>query len=413
MNCEIICVGTELLLGEILNTDAQFLARQLSEIGINVYHQTVVGDNYERLKNAVMTALKRCDTVITSGGLGPTPDDITKEVIAECMGEKLTLHEESMRLLTDYFARLNRTMTENNKKQAYLPENNCIALKNNNGTAPGCIIEKNGKTVIMLPGPPKELEPMYLESVKPYLQKKSDKLLYSKVLQIVGIGESAVAQKLEDMMKNMENPTVAPYAKDSGVRLRITARCESEAEGDALIVPVEKKIREILGDCVYGEGDEALPQVVARMLAERKMTVSAAESCTGGMFAQMLTDIAGVSEIFNESVVTYANSAKMKYLGVKSETLDKYSAVSEQTAYEMAEGICKNTGADVGVGITGIAGPSGATEQKKVGLVYVGVCVRGNVTVKKLNLNGNRNKIRYAACINAYDAIRKELLKMQ
>ncbi len=413
MNAEIISVGTELLLGEILNTDAQFLSQQLSEIGINVYHQTVVGDNYERLKNAVMTAIQRCDIVIASGGLGPTPDDITKEVIAECMGEKLVLHKESMNLLTDYFARLNRTMTENNKKQAYLPENNCVVLKNNNGTAPGCIIEKNGKTVIMLPGPPKELKPMYLESVKPYLQKKSDKILYSKVLQIVGIGESAVAQKLKDMMENMENPTVAPYAKDVGVRLRITARCKNEAEGGALIASVEKEIRELLGDYVYGEGEQTLPQVVAKMLSDRKMTISAAESCTGGMFAQLLTDIAGVSEIFNESVVTYANEAKMKYLGVRSETLDKYSAVSEQTAYEMAEGICKMTGADVGVGITGIAGPDGGSEQKPVGLVYAGVCVRGKVTVKKLNLSGSRNKIRYAACINVYDIIRKELMNLR
>lgn len=411
MNAELISVGTELLLGEILNTDAQFLSEQLSEIGINVYHQTVVGDNHDRLYNAVMSALERSDIVIASGGLGPTPDDITKEVLAECMEEKLVLHEESLADITEYFNKIGHTMVENNKKQAYLPEN-CIVLKNNNGTAPGCIIEKNGKIVVMLPGPPKELKPMYLESVKPYLQGKSDTLLYSKVLQIIGIGESAVAQKLEDMMNNMTNPTVAPYAKDVGVRLRITASCKNETEGKLLIAPVEEKIREILGICVYGEGEETLPEATAKMLVERKMTISSAESCTGGMFAQMLTDIAGVSSIFNESVVTYANEAKMEYLGVRKDTLDKYGAVSEQTAYEMAEGICRNTGADVGVGITGIAGPDGGSEQKPVGLVYVGVCINGKVTVKRLTLAGNRQKVRYSACINAYDMVRRGILKI-
>ena len=411
MNAEIISVGTELLLGEILNTDAHFLSQELSEIGVDVYHQTVVGDNHDRLYSAVKTALERCDIVIASGGLGPTPDDITKEVLAECMDEKLVLDEESLNDITAYFKKIGHKMVDNNKKQAYLPEH-CTVLKNNHGTAPGCIMEKNGKIVAMLPGPPSELKPMYLDYVKPYLQKKSEEFLYSKVLHIIGIGESAVADKLKDMMEKMTNPTVAPYAKEVGVRLRITAKCKSEDEGEKLIAPIEKKIRDILGDCIYGTGDDTLQETVVKLLMDKNMTVSSAESCTGGMFAEMLTEISGVSQIFNESIVTYANEAKMKYLGVSKETLDKYGAVSEQTAYEMAEGLCSRTGADVGVGITGIAGPDGGTAEKPVGRVYVGVCVRGNVEVKRLTLAGNRHKVRYAACINAYDMVRRALLKL-
>lgn len=411
MNAEIISVGTELLLGEILNTDAHFLAKELSEIGIDVYHQTVVGDNHDRLYNAVKTALDRSDIVIASGGLGPTPDDITKEVLAECMDEELVLDEKSLNDIQEYFRKIGRKMVESNKKQAYLPEN-CIIMKNNHGTAPGCIIDKNGKIVIMLPGPPSELKPMYYESVKPYLKSKSEKMLYSKVLQIIGAGESSVAEKLKDMMENMTNPTVAPYAKDVGVRLRITAKCSSEEQGKELIAPVEKQIRDILGDCVYAEGDISVPEIAVKMLMDRNMTISAAESCTGGMFAQMLTEISGVSKIFNESFVTYANTAKMKYLGVEEDIIEKYGVVSEEVARQMAVGVCEKTGADVGIGITGIAGPDGGTPDKPVGLVYVGICVNSNVEVKKLTLTGNRHKIRYAVCIYAYDAIRKALLKI-
>ncbi|MCX7715010.1 MAG: competence/damage-inducible protein A [Clostridia bacterium] len=410
MNAEIISVGTELLLGEILNTDAQFLARELSEIGIGVYHQTVVGDNYNRLKAAVETALSRCDIVIASGGLGPTPDDITKEVLAECMGEKLVLDQESLESIRTFFKKIGREMVKMNEKQAYMPEH-CIILKNHHGTAPGCIIEKNGKVVIMLPGPPSELKPMYIESVKPYLQKKSDVLLYSKVLQIFGIGESAVAEKLKDMMENMKNPTLAPYAKDVGVRLRITAMCKDKEEGEAMIAPIEEEIRTLLGDAVYGIGEQTLAEVVVDAIKSKGLVISAAESCTGGMFAQMITDIAGASSILNESIVTYSNEAKIKYLGVKESTLKKFGAVSEQTAREMAEGICRQSGADIGVGITGIAGPDGGSEEKPVGLVYAGICMGGKTIVKKLMLSGNRAKIRYGACLNAFDMIRHEMLK--
>ncbi len=411
MNAEIISVGTELLLGEILNTDAQFLAEQLSLVGIDVYYQTVVGDNRERLAQSVKTALERADIIITSGGLGPTPDDLTKEVLSECMDEKLVMDNESLEYIREYFRSIGGEMSANNEKQAMMPES-CIILKNNNGTAPGCIIEKNGKTAIMLPGPPNELVPMFKESVLPYLKSKSEYILYSRVLQIFGIGESMVASRLEDMMNKYENPTVAPYAKTSGVRLRITAKCRNEEEGRKLIEPVEAQIREVLGDTIYGCGDETMQEALVAELRKKKLTISAAESCTGGTFAGMITDVAGSSEVFNESVVTYANEAKMKYLGVKSETLDKFGAVSENTAEEMAAGIRRNTGADIGIGITGIAGPGGGTPEKPVGLVFVGIASKNGVRVKKLNLKGSREKIRYAVCMNALDMARREALEL-
>lgn len=411
MNAEIISVGTELLLGEILNTDAQFLAEELSQLGIDVYCQTVVGDNRKRLSESIKSALERSDIIITSGGLGPTPDDLTKEVLSECMGEELVMDEESLEYIQNYFKEIGHKMSDNNKKQAMMPKN-AVIMKNNNGTAPGAIIEKNGKTAIMLPGPPNELQPMFKESVLPYLKDKSEYILYSRVLQIFGIGEAMLASKLEDMMNKYENPTVAPYAKTAGVRLRITAKCKSEDEGKKLIEPVEKEIKDILGDVVFGYGEESIQEVLVKFLAEKQLHISAAESCTGGTFTGMITDVAGASGVLNESVVTYANSAKMKYLGVKEETLEKHGAVSEETAYEMAEGIRKASGADIGVGITGIAGPDGGSKEKPVGLVYVGVSSKNGTEVKRLTLKGNREKVRYQACINALDMARRAVLRL-
>lgn len=408
MNAELLSVGTELLLGEILNTDAQYLSSQLSEIGIDVYYQTVVGDNPKRLKNAVELALSRSDIIITSGGLGPTQDDLTKEVLTECMGEELVMHEECLEFVRKYFKKLDKPMAKINEKQAMMPKN-CTIIPNNNGTAPGAIIEKNGKIMIMLPGPPNELKPMYKETVKPYLQNKNDYIFHSKGLQIFGIGESSVAEKLDKMMNEYTNPTVAPYAKTAGVRLRITAKCKDVDEGDKLIAPVEKEIRDILGDYIYGIDEDNLPSVVINQLKNNGYKISAAESCTGGMFAKMVTDVSGSSSVIDESIITYSNNAKMKHLGVSGDTLDKYGAVSKETAYEMANGILNNTDADIGVGITGIAGPSGGSEEKPVGLVYIGVAFKESVEVKEFRLNGNRDKIRYSTCLNAFDMVRRIL----
>ena len=409
MNAELLSVGTELLLGEILNTDAKFLAEELSALGINVYYQTVVGDNKARLTAALELALSRADIVIASGGLGPTPDDLTKEVIAEAMGEELVLDNPSLDAIKEYYDTQKREMPKSNIKQAMLPKNGLI-LKNNNGTAPGCIIEKNGKIVVMLPGPPNELEPMFLESVRPYLIEKSGNVLYSRMLRVFGIGESKLAEMINDLMEQ-SNPTVAPYAETGGVRLRLTAFAKSQDEGEKIISETEAKIKDILGDCIYSDDNKTLPETVVSLLREKKLTIASAESCTGGMFAKMIVDIPGSSEIMNESIVTYANSAKIKYLGVSPETLDKFGAVSEETAREMAEGIATAANADIGVAFTGIAGPGGGTEEKPAGLVYMAVKYKDEITVKKLMLKGNREKVRYVSCLNGFDTVRRIITK--
>lgn len=406
MVAELISVGTEILLGEILNTDAKFLAEELSKIGIDVYHQVVVGDNANRLKEALKLAASRSDVIIASGGLGPTPDDITKEVIAEFMDEELVLHEESLKRMEDYFKRMNRVMVKSNIKQAMMPENS-IVLPNNCGTAPGCIIEKNGIAVIMLPGPPSELTAMYRESVKPYLEKKTGAKLYTKTFHIFGIGESSVAEKFSEMMEKGTNPSLAPYAKTGEVHLRLAVKSESEDEANEILEKTSEELRSELGEYIYSEDGKNLNETVVELLIKNKQTISCAESCTGGLLAKMITDIPGTSEIFNESYITYANASKERILGVSHETIEENGVVSEKVAMEMAEGVRKVSGSDIGVGITGIAGPTGGTETKPVGLVYVAVSTKDGVFAKELHLNGNRDRVRYLTCLNAFDMIRK------
>lgn len=410
MIAEILCVGTELLLGDIVNTNAQYLARRLSELGIFVYHQSVIGDNPERLKDAYKLAFSRSDLVITTGGLGPTKDDLTKEVAFEYFGKESVLHNESLEIIEGYFNKLGKSMSESNKKQAYFPKD-AIILPNNNGTAPGCIIDEEGKILITLPGPPKEMKPMFEEAAIPYLLKYQDGILVSKVLRVIGVGESEAADMLSDIIDNQTNPTVAPYAKDGEVTFRITAKSHSEEEGYELIKPIEEKVRKILGDRVYGEGETSLEEVLAEMLVKNNLTIATAESCTGGMIAAKLINYSGVSSSFLEGAVTYSNESKIRRLGVNKNTLENYGAVSSETAKEMVSGITKTSGADIGISITGIAGPSGGTEEKPVGLVYIGLSIKGEIIIKKLNLAGNRQKIRERATNIALDLLRRELLK--
>ena len=409
MTAEIIAVGTELLLGDILNTDAQFLAQQLSKLGINVFYQTVVGDNEKRLTDTIKTALSRSDIIITSGGLGPTHDDITKETLAGAMGVGLKLHEPSLEAIEEYFKRTGRVMSQTNVKQAIMPEG-CIVLKNNNGTAPGGIIEKEGKIAIFLPGPPNEIVPMFNESVIPYLSKKSDSMLFSKTLRIIGMGESSVEEKLSEFMKNSTNPTIAPYAKQSEVTLRITAKAKDENEAKKLIEPVEEKIRRELGDVVYGTDNDTIYSVVCDMLKQKNMHVSFAESCTGGLLAQSITSVSGASGVFSQSFVTYSNDAKHNLLGVSEETLKEYGAVSEKVASQMAKGALEVSGADVSVSVTGVAGPESDERGNPVGLVYIGLADGENTIVKEFNFTGNREKIRMRACVSAYAMLREYLL---
>lgn len=412
MKAEIIAIGTEILLGDIVNSNAQYLGKELANLGIDMYYQQVVGDNEKRILHAFDEGFSRSDIIITTGGLGPTNDDITKEVAAKYFNKELIEDEESIKAIKDYFKFRERKMPESNLKQGLIPEG-CIIIKNNNGTAPGVIIEENDKIMIILPGPPKEMKPMFEECVKPYLQKKADSILVSKMIKILGVGESSVVEEIKDLMDNQTNPTIAPYAKDVGVVLRVTAKAESEREALKLIEPVEEEIKNRLGDNVYATEDISIEEVVAKLLIEKKLTISTAESCTGGMIASTLINYPGISEVFLEGAVTYSNEAKHNRLGVKNETLDKYGAVSAETAGEMAIGIAKTAGTDVSIVTTGIAGPGGGTEKKPVGLVYIGVCVGGNVTVQKHIFKGNRARVRLQATVTGLDMLRRILVKLK
>lgn len=406
MKAEIIAVGTELLLGDILNTNARFLSQQLSQLGIDVYYQQVVGDNPERMKEVIGRAISRSDVVVLSGGLGPTDDDLTKEMAAEYFGLPMYYDEGVMEEMTRY---LNGKVPPANKKQAYIPEGAAI-IHNNYGTAPGVMIEQDGKIVILLPGPPRELEPLFMEQIAPYLAAKSDSVMRSKVIRLFGLGEASVAERVKDLMGSA-NPTLAPYAKDSEVTLRITAKAKDAQEAEGMIEELYRQVEERVGEFIYGFGEEEMKTVVCRMLAEWGMTIAAAESCTAGMFSAMIADNPGASAVLREGVVTYSNEAKEKYLGVSHDTLAQFGAVSPQTAREMAEGIRRASGADIGVGITGIAGPDGGTAEKPVGLVFVGVAHRDGVSVRELHLIGARQKVRYAAVLNALNEVRKILQK--
>lgn len=411
MRAEIIAVGTEILLGDIVNTNAQFLSRELANLGIEVYYQSVVGDNEERLLKAFEEAFTRSDLVITTGGLGPTKDDLTKEVACKYFNMDLVLHEKSLKVLETMYKRMNKKITENNMKQVYFPKES-IVLDNPNGTAPGAILEKNQKTIIVLPGPPKEMKPMFINHVKPYLLKKSNNIIVSEVVRVFGIGESTAADKLKDIIEGQSDPTIAPYAKEEDVIFRITAKARNEEEGLNKIKPVKEMVIDRLGEDVYGVGEDLdLATVVAKLLVDRKLTIGTAESCTGGMIASKLISYPGISECFLEGAVTYSNEAKMRTLGVKKETLDRVGAVSPEVAEEMARGIANYASTDIGLTTTGIAGPGGGTEEKPVGLVYIGLYYKGKVKSFKYIFNGNRERVRLRATVTALDLLRREIIR--
>lgn len=409
MKCEIIAVGTELLLGNIVNSNARYLSERMAELGLDVFYHITVGDNLTRLKEVITKSLERSDIIITTGGLGPTDDDLTKEGVAEALGLKLVPHQYSLDKIEGLFKASNRPMAECNLKQGYIPEG-AIVLENNNGTAPGIIVELEGKAVILLSGPPKEMMPMYEQQVYPYLKGKSDCLIISKTLRVVGVGESKIQEMLQHIFDTQSNPTVAPYAKDGEVHLRITAKCNVKAEADELVNAMEKKITAILGDNIYGYNDESLEYVVYKLLKEKAMTVSFAESCTGGMISGRLTNVPGVSSVFMNSIVTYSNEAKMKFLNVKEETLSKFGAVSSETALEMARGIQKVSGTDIGVSVTGIAGPDGGTAEKPVGLYYIGIAIKDNLEAYRFLFPSSREKVRWNAATRALDLLRRALI---
>ncbi len=407
MNAEIICVGTEIILGDILNTHSQFLSQELAALGLNVYYQTAVGDNDRRFTQILKTALERSDVVFLTGGLGPTTDDITKEVACELLGVPCVYDESVGEKIKEYFLRSGRQMTDNNLKQAMVPQGSVI-LENSWGTAPGFIIEKDGKTVVLLPGPPRELRPMFLERAKPYFQAKMEQPILSKSLRVFGIGESALEAQMEDLVRS-SNPTVALYAKDGEVLIRVTAKASSEKVAEEAIDGMIEELYRRLGSHIYGINKDSLEQVLVELLREKKLTIATAESCTGGTLAGKITEISGSSEVFHMGIVTYANHIKHQELGVKEETLRRWGAVSEQTAVEMAKGLSQKSGADFNVSITGIAGPTGAVEGKPVGTVYIAVEHHGKVWCKRYQFARNRNErayIRTLSCLNAMNMVR-------
>ena len=411
MRAEIITVGTEILLGDILNTNTHYLSNELANMGIDIYYQTTVGDNEERLLNQLNDSLKRSDLIILTGGLGPTQDDITKEVCAKYLNLQMELHKESWNKIVEIYDKMKRIPTENNRKQAYFPVDSII-LPNKYGTAPGCIMQKGNKTIIVMPGPPKEMQPMFDNYVKPFLLKDNSYVLKSKVLRIIGVGESKIENDLLDLIDKQTNPTIATYAKDGECTVRITAKGKNIEEVEDLILPVYKEIKNRFKEKVYGEDETTIEDEVAKLLVNNNLKIAVAESCTGGMVSSALINYPGISLVFMEGCVTYFNEAKMMSLGVKEETLNTFGAVSEECAKEMAEGVSKRHNTNIGLSTTGIAGPEGGSEDKPVGLVYMGITINNKTIVKKYVFNGDRQQIRNRACKTLLNDLRLELLNI-
>ena len=413
MNAEVIAVGTELLLGNVTNTNAKDVSQMLSEIGINVYYHTVVGDNPVRLRDAVEIARGRADIIITTGGLGPTYDDLTKQTLAECFGKSLMMDEEIAEGLRTYFRKRypNDVFPENNLQQAMIPDGATV-LENDCGTAPGCVFEVDGTHVLMLPGPPRECLAMFRGYAMPYLRALSNSVLASHNIHIFGMGESAVEEELRDMMLRMSNPTLAPYAKIGEVMLRVTAKADSSDECEALMRPVLEKTQQTLGDVVYGIDVVNLERVVVDLLRGAGLSISVAESCTGGLLSKRLTDVPGASDVYMGSVVTYSNESKERLLGIPIKLINEYGAVSEEVAKAMASSVKECLSTDIGIGITGVAGPGGGTTEKPVGTVYVGVATPEGLHCKKLSLRPDREIARFMATNHALDLVRRYIQQL-
>lgn len=412
MIVELISVGTEILLGNIVNTNAAYLSEKCAQLGLSLYYQTVVGDNSERLEETLKTALGRSDVVILGGGLGPTQDDLTKEVTAKVLGKELKEDPHTRELIQGFFNTRGITeITENNWKQALVPEG-AIVVDNDNGTAPGLIMEENEKIVILLPGPPGEMKPMFEKDIFPYLNKKQPEIIVSEMVKICGMGESKVEHMIADLIQNQTNPTIATYAKIGEVHLRLTAKAADEAAAKKLMKPMIRELKVRFGGHIYTTDEMmTLEESVVQLLKEQQLTLTTVESCTGGLFTGRLVNVQGASEVLKQGFITYSNKAKRKLIGVKKLTLKEFGAVSEKTAKEMAKGAILTTGSDVAVSITGIAGPDGGTKEKPVGLVYIGVSVKGDMRVKEYHFTGNRAKIRESAVVAAMTLLRTAILE--
>lgn len=391
MKTAILSVGTEILFGQIVNTNTVYLSQQMNMLGFDVMYHYTVGDNPKRVEEMIDLAFQDCDLILTTGGLGPTQDDLTKEVACKALDDTLVMMDDVLEEITKYFKTLGREMTENNKKQAIMPSRATV-FHNDAGTAPGFALEKDGKYIICMPGPPREMKRMFQKSVVPFLQSMIDGALYYRQIRFFGIGESMLETQLLDLIDNQTDPTLATYAKEGECSLRIASKRATEEEAEHAVDEMLEKVKERVGHYIYSCDDEELAQVVADRLMEQGLTLSSAESCTGGMFASTMTDIPGISQCFDRGLVTYSNQAKMEELGVSAGTLEKFGAVSEETALEMVEGLKRVSGSDVCISVTGIAGPGGGSEEKPVGLVYIGFSYGDKKICKKVQMrNVNRS----------------------
>lgn len=412
MIAELVFVGTEILLGNIVNTNGAFLAEKCAKLGLSCYYQTVVGDNEERMKETLKQAISRSDIVIVCGGLGPTPDDLTKEVAAQVMGMELQEDLHTKERIEEYFRNSQwKEIPDSNWKQALVPKG-ALVLDNSNGTAPGLVLEEKKKSMILLPGPPNEMIPLFMEQVIPYLGKKQPEVIYSKMVKLAGIGESQVAERIQDLIEKQTNPTLATYAKTGEVHLRITAKAKNKKAAKKLLKPIVKELKARFGNAIYTTKENiTLEDAVVKLLRKRKWKVTTAESCTGGLLAGRLINAAGASKVIQQGYITYSNKAKRNLLGVEKITLEQYTAVSDQVVYEMAEGGAKAANADVCIAITGLAGPDGGSEAIPVGTVYIGCCLHGAVKVEQYQFKGNRQKIRDYAVVRALNLLRLCILE--
>ena len=410
MKTAILSVGTELLFGQITNTNTVYLSQQMNMLGFDVMYHYTVGDNLGRVAEMIELAFKDCDMVLTTGGLGPTQDDLTKEVACKVMGDELVMMDDVLDEIIAYMKTLRRgEITENNRKQAVLPSR-AEVFHNDAGTAPGFALEKDGKYIICMPGPPREMTRMFEMSVLPFLQRMSEDVIYYRMIRTFGIGESKLETVLLDLINDQTDPTLATYAKEGEACLRIASKRKTKEEAKEAVDKMLSRVQEIIGDYIYSCDDEELVQVVCRKLMEKELTISSAESCTGGMFAAALTEVSGISKSFQRGLVTYSNEAKMDELGVSSDTLEKYGAVSEETAIEMAEGLKRVSGSDICISVTGIAGPGGGTREKPVGLVYIGFIYGDKKLCKKVQMrNVSRKWNRHYALLSMLDIINKNI----
>lgn len=414
MKAGILAIGTELLMGQTVNTNATYLSKELGELGIGVYYHLTVGDNPQRIKKALIDLLESCEVVFVTGGLGPTLDDITKEVVADTLNLEMKLDDRSFSIIKERFRLFNRTMPESNIRQAYFPED-AIILDNDLGTAPGCIVEVDElkKAIIVLPGPPRELKHMYHTHVKNYLLQKNAFKMHSKYLSVYDLGESTVEERLMDLIQNQTNPTLATYAGDGKVLLRVTSSGLTEEKNVASVDDMVLEIERRIGKHIVSYKGEDIDQVILSLLKRQQLTIALVESCTGGKLASALVKHSGASDVVDSGIVTYSNASKIREVGVKPETLQTYGAVSHQTCYEMVKGIMLKSGASIGISITGIAGPTGGTSEKPVGLVYIGIGIDDEINTFENHFSGNRETIQDRAVIKAlkllYDYLRENV----